>query len=209
MEDYKLTKLCPNCLSKQSYSQKKCLYAAIKNNTLCKRCSQKGKVISDETKLKISENHVGTTGKIFSDKTRDNMSKNHVGFVGKKHSDLAKERIRILKLERVKMLGGNRTYNPTACKFIDDFGKKNGYNFQHAMNGGEVMVSGYSLDGYDKEKNVVFEYDEPRHQHSSHKQKDIIRQKRIINKINPTTFLRYDEKTGKLYDVIISKNVFI
>jgi hypothetical protein len=55
------------------------------------------------------------------------------------------------------------SFNPKACKIIDEFGKKHGYTFQHAMNGGEVTLGGYFVDGYDKENNVVIEYYEPFH----------------------------------------------
>jgi len=34
---------------------------------------------------------------------------------------------------------------------------------QHAENGGEFEVAGYYLDGYDKNLNIAFEYDEPGH----------------------------------------------
>jgi len=36
------------------------------------------------------------------------------------------------------------------------------------------------------------------------KPKDLVRQQRIINKVNPTAFIRYDEKSNRLYDVINS-----
>lgn len=56
-------------------------------------------------------------------------------------------------------------FNPSACKFIEEFGNKNGYNFQHAQNNGEFYIKqlGYWVDGYDKNKNVIIEYNEPHH----------------------------------------------
>ena len=54
-----------------------------------------------------------------------------------------------------------------ACKFWssweDNEPVKKNEDGQYEFNGGEIVVSGYSLDGYDKEKNIVFEYDEPKH----------------------------------------------
>ena len=68
-------------------------------------------------------------------------------------------------------------YNPNACILIEEYGKEHGFNFQHAENGGEVRVIGYSLDGYDKEKNVVIEVDEPSHrwkvEYDARRQKEI------------------------------------
>lgn len=54
-------------------------------------------------------------------------------------------------------------YNPDACRLIEEYGEKHGYNFQHAENGGEVFVAGYWVDGYDEEANVAIEVDEPHH----------------------------------------------
>lgn len=54
-------------------------------------------------------------------------------------------------------------YNPFACKIIDLYGKKYNYNFQHAENSGEFKILHYSVDGYDKDKNIVIEYDEFHH----------------------------------------------
>jgi hypothetical protein len=50
---------------------------------------------------------------------------------------------------------------------IEEYGKQYGFNFQHALNGGEFFIEelGYWVDGYDKEKNVVIEYYEPAHKY--------------------------------------------
>lgn len=62
------------------------------------------------------------------------------------------------------------------------YGKKNGYEFKHAENGGEFYIKelGYYLDAYDLNKNTVLEFDEPHHyKNGKLKSKDIYRQKRI------------------------------
>ena len=58
------------------------------------------------------------------------------------------------------------------------YGKKNGYVFQHAMNGGEVCIDGYFLDGLDEEKKTIIEIDEKHHFdiNGNLKPKDIKRQ---------------------------------
>lgn len=73
------------------------------------------------------------------------------------------------------------------------------YNFQHALNGGEYKVLGYSVDGYDVYKNVVFEYDERRHfdRIGNLKPDDVERMRLIKNELK-CTFLRFNECTGKL-----------
>ena len=69
------------------------------------------------------------------------------------------------------------------------------------------MISGYYVDGYDKEKNIIFEYDEPHHNSLNRKNKDIIRQKRIIDNIKPKMFIRYDQKNNRLYDTLTNNPI--
>ena len=74
---------------------------------------------------------------------------------------------------------------------------------KHAKNNNaEEMILWYYPDGYDKEKNIVFEYDESHHYYKdgSLKSKDIKRQKEIIKHTN-CNFYRYDEKRNRLYEV--------
>jgi len=75
-------------------------------------------------------------------------------------------------------------YNISAIPIIEEYGKKYGYNFQHAENGGEYYIKelGYFLDAYDLEKNVVLEIDETHHfRNGKLRKKDIIRQEEITN----------------------------
>ena len=82
--------------------------------------------------------------------------------------------------------------------------EKFGWNLQHAENGGEVSIAGYFLDGYDKELNIAFEYDEPIHyidiENNILREKDIERQNYIIEKLN-CKFYRYNEKLDKFYEI--------
>jgi len=111
---------------------------------------------------------------------------------GKKVSAETKQKLRlsrVVQLEKSIFNGGQITpnYNPKGCRIIDEYGKKHGLNFVHAENGGEFQVpdEGYFLDGYDKEKNVAIEIDEPKHfdMNGDYKIKDIERQKRIEKKL--------------------------
>lgn len=95
-------------------------------------------------------------------------------------------------------------YNKKSIQFINDLNLKNNWHLQHAENGGEIRCLGYFLDGYDKEKNIVFEYDESRHYIDVYNnilsKKDIERQNNIIDKLH-CQFWRYNEKIKLLYRV--------
>jgi hypothetical protein len=104
-----------------------------------------------------------------------------------KQTDESIKKIRMTTIKNIKKssrTGMQPNYNPTACKIIDEYGKQNGYNFQHAENDGEYQIKelGYWVDGYDKEKNVVIEYYE--NYHKKQLQKDKRRKQEIINLLN-------------------------
>jgi hypothetical protein len=39
------------------------------------------------------------------------------------------------------------------------------------------------------------------------KNKDMVRQQRIINKVNPSLFIRYDEKNNRLYNSLTNNEI--
>jgi hypothetical protein len=87
--------------------------------------------------------------------------------------------------------------------FTYNLSKENNWNLQHAKNGGEINIGtlGYFIDAYDKDKNIVVEYDEPRHYTDGIlNEKDVIRQNEIKTLLN-CKFYRYDEKRNRLYQV--------
>lgn len=106
-------------------------------------------------------------------------------------------------LSLINKNGGAR-YSKEACDFIDKLNIEMNWNLQHALNGGEITVGPYYLDGYDKEKNIVFEYDEIKHYldpiNNVLNEKDLIRQNNIIKILN-CEFYRYNKYIGKLYKV--------
>lgn len=127
-------------------------------------------------------------------------------FKGKHHTQETKDKIRIATVkyfEEVKKTGGAK-FSKNACAYIDQLNESKGWHLQHALNGGEVIVGGYYLDGYDKELNIAFEYDEPKHyidyENNLLKERDLIRMKFIHDKLD-CRFFRYNEKTSSLYEV--------
>lgn len=107
---------------------------------------------------------------------------------GYSHSIETKQILREKSLKRAKnVFSISAGMNPEGCKIIDQYGKENGYNFQHGMNGGEFLLEalGYWADGYDKEKNVWIEYYEKFHySKNALKEKDIVRRNMIIRYLN-------------------------
>lgn len=125
---------------------------------------------------------------------------------GRKHTPEEIEKIRISTVkyfEEIKKTGGAKV-SKTACAFIDKLNESKGWHLQHGMNGGEVIVGGYYLDGYDKELNIAFEYDEPAHyidiQNNILRERDIRRMNYIHEQLN-CRFFRYNESIDKLYEV--------
>jgi len=108
----------------------------------------------------------------------------HNTWSGRSHSPETKKKQRIGAINYIESLYGQSVprYNKSSIKLIEEYGKKYGYKFQHAENGGEVYLKelGYFLDAYDKDKNVVLEVDEDRHFRSGKlKNSDVIRQSEI------------------------------
>jgi len=149
-----------------------------------------------ETKLKIKNSNIGKHNIIPSITTRLKMSKSQSG---RRHNSETLTKMRISTLNRIKRQGGIITYNPKACEYFNKLNEENKWNLQHAMNGGEVDVIGYSLDSYDKNKNIVIEYDERSHYKITGelKEKDIKRMEEIKDYLK-CEFWRYNEYTKEL-----------
>lgn len=125
-------------------------------------------------------------------------------FVPKGHPHTPETRARMaeLMLSRMSMISVQCNYSERACQYIDRLNESKGWNLQHALNGGEVHVGPYSLDGYDREKNIAFEYDENSSRHNSKKgrARDLARQQYIIERTG-CEFWRYSEREDRLYRV--------
>ena len=209
-----------SCMHKMENTCRACSPTGIKHRMYGNLCIWNKHPKSDITLKKMSESHLGHN---HSEETKRKMSSsqkgNKNGFYGKNHreetilflkeksknrivSEETREKLRKHRWQQIEKLGVKTSnYNPRACEYIDKLNEEKGWKLQHALNGGEVRVSWYFLDGYDKEKNIVFEYDEIGHNTQKYKQKDLERQKRIVERIKPSLFIRYDEKTNTLYNV--------
>jgi len=179
-----------------------------------------GKFHSKESKIKMSISKQGEKHPMFGKRGKDSPffgKKKSVEFKEKvsqslrgiPHTDEHKRKIRLSTINLIqknKLNGGQLfpRYNSAACKYFDNLNKNNGWNLQHALNGGEFYIKelGYWVDGYDKDKNIVVEYDEKHHYKLSHSKKDLIRQNQIINHLCPNEFWRYNEIENKLIKIL-------
>lgn len=228
MNNNKLSRNCPRCHKEILYGELWYRNKQERLGTICKSCSNhnKGKPLPLSVKQKIGS---VKRGKIASIETRQKMSisqskRKHPEnvklklrgrgngmygvhryntqnpFYGKLHSETTRLKMRIASIQRLIRQGITRSYNPKACQKIDEYGIQFGYKFQHAMNGGEVELYGYFVDGYDKENNIVFEYDEPRHYvYGKLRIRDLTRMKEIKTHVG-CRFLRFNEYTNEVIE---------
>lgn len=155
--------------------------------------------LSNERKQEIGKK----SAKTYSDNIKNGTT---VPFwKGKTHTEETKDKIRKAKYNYWKTVYNvYPNYNKIACAFINQLNEEKCWNLQHAENGGEFEVCGYFLDGYDKELNIAFEYDEPKHYTDIDKcilrKSDLKRQNKIISILHCTMY-RYNEKLKLLYKV--------
>lgn len=101
------------------------------------------------------------------------------------HKQESKQKIRLSTIKYLSNIKGQLAprYNKNSIPIIEQYGKENGYNFQHAENGGEFYISdlGYWVDAYDVKNNIVLEIDEKHHfmKNGEYTLKDKIRQDEI------------------------------
>jgi len=216
------------------YAVKNCL-KRIKNGSLCRSCSKIGHVVTESTKNKISMRKKGTMcgknnpfygkkhtdefkikwtrlrkekfptpnkGRKFSDEWKKNMS---LSRKGKIVAEYTKDLIRQKTTERISKKGWIG-YNNEACDIFNKINKTFKWNGQHAKNGGEYKILGYSLDYYEPTHNIVIEYDEKHHENIKYKNKDIIRQKKIQEKLK-CLFVRIKEEEKNNWKEIINEHL--
>lgn len=199
----KLTRNCPRCDDLIYYPNGNVAFKAEKSNRSCQKCA--GNLIKYSVETKDWHKNCSECGKIQIYKHRKSF-KDAIILNSKCLKCATKEssnRDYIKKERRERRLGQHTPqFNFNACTYFNKLNNQNDWNLQHALNGGEIRVIGYSLDAYDKQKNIVVEYDEPAHYNNvgQLKQKDVLRQQRIITHLG-CKFFRYNERTKELYEV--------
>jgi hypothetical protein len=161
-------KRCPKC-GRITWALYKCLLKQI-DGKMCKKCSLTIRNKSENMRKSVSESKKGKLNHFYGltgDKNparRPEVRKKLSEYNNRPEIKEKNRRVYVDMMDRKRYPGG-QFYNKNACEFMDRWGSENGYKFEHALNGKEFNVASYWVDGYDKEKNVVFEYDEKHHYH--------------------------------------------
>jgi hypothetical protein len=208
-------KTCPVCFKTVFYNNLYALQNSVKNNTSCRSCSKSktnhpryGIKQSDEEKEKRNLKLKGLK------RNKESIKKYSLSKMGDKNPMYGNNKLKTKEHRRKIRLSCINTYknkigidktllprhNPIACKIIDEYGIKNGYIFQHALNGGEFYIKelGYWVDGYDKSKNVVIEYYEKEHNRQKRKEKDDRRMLEIIDFLKCEFIIVYENGDIKI-----------
>jgi hypothetical protein len=198
---------CPKCNKIIKYPSGNICYKAGQKNRVCRECN--GTAIKHSKNPKEWHRKCPTCNKdMFYLSLKGYLrSKNKNSLCIKCATIIASNKDSVRLCRRVRRLRCvTPCFNKTACMYFDMLNLERNWNLQHALNGGEIKVLGYSLDAYDKEKNIVVEYDEPSHYTKDNKLKikDVNRQEEIINELN-CKFYRYNECTQTLYEVTVVK----
>lgn len=137
---------------------------------------------ANQLRKKISESNSGENNYLFN-KTFEDVFGLEKAFELKLGARLR----RIKQIEQQINAGCSLhpNYSQMGCEYFDWIMEMTGTFIQHAMNIGEFHVKdlGYWVDGYDKENNIVYEFDERHHFNldGTYKARDIRRQKEITD----------------------------
>jgi len=179
-----------NCGNEMIYSCRRSYNTGRRTNSICRECAVKLSHKSDPREFFNTYDYRKKMSNALK-KVRCTAS----------YGEEFKKKCRLNKARWIKLNVGPK-YNKKACQFIDELNNKMNWNLRHAENGGEKEIEGFFVDGYDDVRNIIFEYDEPKHHTLSQEKKDRIKEKVIIEKIHPSKFIRYSERYKTIYDVV-------
>jgi hypothetical protein len=207
---------CSKCQSIVNVSYKANAVTNVRKNRKCASCSSKIKVNLPNFNFKPGHIHSNECKEKISNSVKRVMYRPDIR---KKHIDAIetlenKEKLSITRklvwqnpesrkryyesLIKTKFLG--RRCDIGQPELIEKWNRL-GFNFQlnYPLYFNQIL---FYIDGYDKEKNVIFEYDGKYHHSKSQKEKDLIRQNKIIEILKPKKFWRYDSVNKKFTEII-------
>ena len=183
-----MTRNCPQCKNPVSHRNVVSFKRAVRHNAVCHRCSVQGRrgqglgrKASLEARRNISKSHLG---QFVSGETRCKLSDasknawNNPSIRKKYYDSLARTKYLQVRTDKgqLELL---EKWNRLGFKFEP--------NYQV-----HTDTDLFYIDGYDKEHNVVLEYDSHYHTKLAQQQKDLIRQHKVIDILKPKKFWRYN-----------------
>jgi len=209
-EDNNWNRYCPKCNKIIIYGKdKNAKYYAHKRhkiNGLCHSCAAIGKSFSELTRLKISKSKKGTK---FSEEHKNKLSVSHKGLDTWNKNKKCPTIVDAIHRPEVRMKHLEGLYHSKWIKVRTDLGQlellekwnKLGFNFEPNYQI-HINTDLFYIDGYDKERNVIIEYDSSYHNKPHQKRKDLIRQQKIIDILKPKKFWRYNKNQKNFIEVI-------
>lgn len=212
-----------------------CARSGKNNPQYGKTGTNAGKTFSKEHRRKISESKLGNKhwgyGKHLTNTHKKNQSKSlRIAFKDARIKERQSHAQHVRYLNKIEREKTSKSVKKVWCdpeirkKYINaisishwlkvrcDMGqtellnKWNALGFHFEQNyqvcSGDLL---YYLDGYDKEKNVILEYDGKYHTKPSQKIKDSVRQQNIIDILHPKKFWRYDAINKKCSNILDAK----
>lgn len=147
-------------------------------------------------------------GKHHTEETKKKLSKINRGkLVDKETNEKVSESVRLAwknPVKRKNMLSSfkwnNRCLDKGQLELLEKWNKL-GFKFvpNFKIRCGDFI---YYLDGYDTIYNVIIEYDSAYHKKSNQKKKDLVRQNRIIETLNPRKFWRFDSVSKIIKNIL-------
>lgn len=211
--EYKRT--CPSCNKEITYSFSSGFYYAKKHNSLCKSCSKKGQkawnkgiLATDETKERLLKCHLGKKQSEITRHKRSEIRKKLYNnpIEVEKLSKLVKKSLHRPDIRKKHL---DALHNSQWLKVKTDNGQIEllkkwnslGFNFEPNY---QVKTDQdlFYIDGYDKKRNIVLEYDSKYHSKLSQKQRDLVRQNKIIEILKPNKFWRYNDVSKSWTNII-------
>jgi hypothetical protein len=188
----KYNRNCPDCGKKLSYAS--LISMNHSKNRKCMSCSKRGN--KGNPNGFTGKHSVETKQKMSVSASKDRILRNSDGEYLKKLSNSIKVAMHRPEVREKHLAALHHSKwikvrtDKGQLELIDKWNKL-GFEFEpnYQLHTDQDL---FYIDGYDKKHGVVLEYDSKYHNKSDQKQKDLIRQNKIIDILKPKKFFRYD-----------------
>lgn len=130
--------------------------------------------------------------------------------LGKTHSEETKRILRVKRTTRFIEDGIGPNFNKTTLDLFEQINTHFGWAGIYANHPKEFYIKGlgYWVDYYEPTLNLVIEYYEKHHNHSPYKNKDLIRQQNIIDKLSCKFYIIKEWEVKDITEILINIEAF-